>query len=60
MKNYRVNVRLSYYVYVDVTAENDEQAFDQARRLAWREQEKGRGVWGDEPEVQFLLEGEDE
>jgi len=60
MKNYRVNVRLSYYVYVDVTAENDEQAFDKARRLAWQEQEKGRGVWGEEPEVQFLLEGEDE
>ena len=58
MKNYRVNVRLSYYVYVDVEAENDEQAFDKARRLAWQEQEKGRGVWGEEPEVQFLLEGD--
>jgi len=60
MKNYRVNVRLSYYVYVDVTAENDEHAFDKARRLAWQEQEKGRGVWGEEPEVQFLLEGDEE
>lgn len=60
MTKYRVNVRLSYYVYVDVEADSDEQAFDQARRLAWQEQAKGRGVWGEEPEVQFLLEGETE
>jgi hypothetical protein len=60
MKNYRVNVRLSYYVYVDVEADNDEDAHDQAVRLAWREANKGRGVWGDEPQVQFLLEGDTE
>ena len=61
MKRYQMQVRLSYYVWVDVEAESDYSARDQATRLAWREMDKQHGCWGEEPEVLdaiVLTEGE--
>jgi hypothetical protein len=49
---------LSYYAYVEVDAENADIAYDKAIREAWRMQERGEGVWGEEPEVYDLTEGE--
>ena len=60
MKQYRVQVRLSYYAMVDVEAENDDAAQSLAIRNSWRAMDKGDGVWGEEPEVMFILEGEHE
>ena len=58
MKRYQMQVRLSYYVWVDVEAENEHSAKDQATRKAWREMDKQRGCWGEEPEVLDVTEGE--
>lgn len=51
MKKYQMQVRLSYYVWVDVEAEDDHSARNQAVRRAWREMDKQRGCWGEDPEV---------
>lgn len=51
MKKYQMRVRLSYYVWVEVEAEDDYSARNQATRQAWREMDKQRGEWGEEPEV---------
>ena len=51
MKKYQMQVRLSYYVWVDVEAEDDYSARTQAVRQAWREMDKQHGCWGEEPEV---------
>ena len=56
MKRYQMQVRLSYYVWVDVEAESEYSAKDQAVRLAWREMDKQRGCWGEEPEVLNMTE----
>lgn len=56
MKKYTATVQQSYYVYVEVEADNAEQAHDLALRQAWREQDAGRGVWGEEPTVYDLTE----
>ena len=58
MKKYTATVHLGYYINVEVEADNMESAYDQALRQAWREQEKGNGVWGEEPQVFDLTEGE--
>jgi hypothetical protein len=57
MKKYQVQVKMSYYTWVDVEAENEDSARDQALRKAWRQQSLGYGVWGEEPEVLELKEG---
>jgi hypothetical protein len=49
---------LSYYAYVEVDAEDADIAHDKAIREAWRMQERGEGVWGEEPTVYDLIEGE--
>ena len=58
MSKFTARVRLSYYVQVEVEAENDYIAHDLAIREAWRLQERGAGVWGEEPTVYDLTEGE--
>ena len=58
MKQYRVQVRLSYYAWVDVEANDEHQASDQAIRKAWHAMEKGSGAWGEEPRVMHLEETE--
>ena len=58
MGKFTATVRLSYYVNVEVEAENDYIAHDKAIREAWRLQERGMGVWGEEPTVYDLTEGE--
>ena len=61
MRKYQMQVRLSYYVWVDVEAEDDYSARDQAVRRAWREMDKQQGCWGEDPEVLdavVLTEGE--
>jgi hypothetical protein len=60
MKKYQVQVKMSYYAWVDVEAENEDSARDQALRKAWRSQAHGDGCWGEEPEVLELKEGESE
>jgi hypothetical protein len=55
---FTARVRLSYYAYVEVDAEDEDIAYDKAIRKAWRMQERGEGVWGEEPEVYDLTEGE--
>jgi hypothetical protein len=60
MKKYQVQVKMSYYAWVEVEAENEDSAKSQALRKAWREQSLGHGVWGEEPEVLELKEGESE
>ncbi len=57
MKQYQAQVRLSYYVWVDVEAPDEHSAQDQAIRKAWREMDKQNGVWGEEPEVVNFSEG---
>ena len=37
MKRYQMQVRLSYYAWVDVEASDEHSAKDQALRKAWRE-----------------------
>jgi hypothetical protein len=56
MKNYRMQVRLTYHVWVDVEAENEHIAKAEATRKAWREMEKQNGCWGEEPQVLDMLE----
>ena len=56
MKQYQMQVRLSYYVWVDVEAQSEYSAKDQAVRKAWRELDKQHGVWGEEPEVLNVTE----
>ena len=56
MKQYQAYVRMSYYVWVDVEASDEHSAKDQALRKAWREMDKGRGAWGEEPSVLELVE----
>ena len=56
MKQYQAYVRMSYYVWVDVEASDEDSAKDQALRKAWREMDKGRGAWGEEPSVLELAE----
>ena len=58
MGKFTATVRLTYHVYVEVEAENDYTAHDKAIREAWRLQEKGEGMWGEEPMVYELTEGE--
>jgi tetrahydromethanopterin S-methyltransferase subunit A len=56
MKQYLVQVRLSYYAWVDVEALDQYQAEDKAIRKAWDAMGKGSGAWGEEPEVVHLEE----
>ena len=58
MKQYQAQVRLSYYVWVDVEAQDEHSAKDQAIRKAWREMDRQHGVWGEEPEVINFSEGD--
>jgi hypothetical protein len=58
MNKYQVEVRMSYFVWVDVEATDEHSARDQALRRAYREQQKGMGVWGEEPQVTVVIEGE--
>ena len=58
MNKYSAEVRLTYYVWVDVEASNEFSAKDQALRRAGREQSRGTGVWGEEPQVTVVIEGE--
>ena len=57
MSKFTATVHLGYYVNVEVEAENADQAHDKAIREAWRLQERGMGVWGEEPTVYDLTEG---
>ena len=59
MKRYQMQVRLSYYAWVDVEATSEHSAKDQGIRQAWREMDKGTGVWGEEPEVLEFMEMEE-
>lgn len=58
MKRYQAQVRLSYYVWVDIETDADSEfaIHDAAIRKAWHEQSKGTGVWGEEPEVLDITE----
>lgn len=58
MKKYQVRVKLSYYAWVEVEAETQDSAQDQALRKAWRAQANGDGYWGEEPSVLEIQEGE--
>jgi len=58
MKKYQVMVAMSYYVWVEVEAETQDSAEDQALRKAWRAQANGDGYWGEEPSVLEIQEGE--
>ena len=58
MNKYQVEVRMSYFVWVDVEATDEHSARDQALRRAGREQSRGTGVWGEEPQVTGVIEGE--
>jgi hypothetical protein len=58
MKKYQMQVRLSYYVWVDVEAVDEHSARDQGIRKAHSEMDKGHGCWGEEPEVVNFNEGE--
>ena len=58
MKQYSVEVRMSYFVWVDVEATDEHSARDQALRRSFREQQKGMGVWGEEPQVTVVIQGE--
>jgi hypothetical protein len=51
MKKYQAMVCMSYYVWVDVEADSEDSARDQALRKGWRSQANGDGNWGEEPEV---------
>ena len=56
MNRYQMQVRLSYYAWVDVEASDEASAKDQGIRKAWRELDRGYGCWGEEPEVLELTE----
>ena len=56
MKTYQVQVRLSYYAWVEVEAIDEHNAQDQAIRKAFFEMDRGNGSWGEEPEVMELVE----
>lgn len=56
MKQYSIEVRMSYFVWVDVEALDEHSARDQALRKAHREQELGRGTWGEEPQALIIIE----
>jgi len=58
MNKYQVEVCMSYFVWVDVEATDEHSARDQALRRAGREQSRGTGVWGEEPQVTAVIEGE--
>lgn len=60
MKDYQVQVSMSYFVWVDVQAETYEQAQDKALRQCWREQANGNGVWTEEPRIEAVIEGKAE
>jgi hypothetical protein len=60
MKKYQMQVRMSYYVWVEVEAETQDSAEDQALRKAWRAQANGDGCWGEESNVVEILKGESE
>ena len=49
---------MSYFVWVDVEATDEHSARDQALRRAYREQQEGMGVWGEEPQVTVVIQGE--
>jgi len=49
---------MSYFVWVDVEATDEHSARDQALRRAYREQQKGMGVWGEEPQVTAVIKEE--
>jgi hypothetical protein len=56
---YTVQVRLSYYADVEVEADDEHSAKQQAIRQAHRAMEKGQGCWGEEPSVTHITkEGE--
>jgi hypothetical protein len=59
MKKYQMHVRLSYYVWVEVEAMEEEYAREQGIRKAFREMDKGHGSWGEEPEVTDFSEMEE-
>ena len=56
MKQYSIEVRMSYFVWVDVEATDEHSARDRALRRAYREQQKGMGVWGEEPQVTVVIQ----
>lgn len=56
MKKYQVMVAMSYYVWVEVEAEEKDSAKDKALRKAWRAQANGEGYWGEEPSVLEVCE----
>lgn len=60
MKKYQVQVKMSYYVWVEVEAQTQDSVKDQALRKAWRAQANGEGVWGEEPKVLEIVEGDTE
>ena len=55
MNKYQVEVRMSYFVWVDVEATDEHSARDQALRRAGREQSRGTGVWGEEPHIAAVV-----
>jgi hypothetical protein len=59
MNKYSAEVRMSYYVWVDVEAVDEYSAKAQALRGAHEEQKLGMGVWGEEPEVVLMIKKEE-
>ena len=58
-ERYTVQVRLSYYASVEVEAENEYDAKQQAIRKAHWAMDRGNGCWGEEPSVvEITKEGE--
>ena len=58
---YFVQVRLSYYANVEVEAEDEYDAKEQAIRKAHWAMDRGDGCWGEEPSVTHITkEGENE
>jgi hypothetical protein len=58
-ERYRVQVRMSYYANVEVEADDEHSAKQQAIRQAHRAMDRGDGCWGEEPSVvEITNEGE--
>ena len=58
-ERYTVQVRLSYYADVEVEADDEHSAKQQAIRKAHWAMERGNGCWGEEPSVvEITNEGE--
>jgi NADH:ubiquinone oxidoreductase subunit F (NADH-binding) len=58
MNKYSVEVRMSYYVWVDVEAVDEYSAKDRALRGAHEEQKLGMGVWGEEHQIVLVIKKE--